>query len=91
MEEIIIHPNRFCVSTVRPKKKHFVFDLDETLGSFSDMYILWKGIKHLRESIIFDKSLFRNIINLFPEFLRYGIATILQYLHHVPYLIHETI
>jgi hypothetical protein len=86
MEEIIIHPNKFYVSSAKPKKKHFIFDLDETLGSFSDMYCLWKGLHHLfkknSETVMFDKTLFCEIINLYPEFLRYGIATILQYLHH---------
>jgi hypothetical protein len=57
--------------------KVVVFDLDETLGSFADLYILWRGIKHVWPSC----SAFDELCNLYPEFLRYGILTILEYLY----------
>jgi hypothetical protein len=86
MDDIIIHPNKYHVSITKPKKKHFIFDLDETLGSFSDMYLLWKGIgdiyKLSRNDIMLNGNLFNGILNLYPEFLRYGITTILEYLHY---------
>jgi hypothetical protein len=88
MDDITIHPNKYLISTSEPKKKHFIFDLDETLGSFSDMYLLWKGIefcinnqKRIHDSIM-DQTVFNFILNLYPEFLRYGITTILEYLYH---------
>jgi hypothetical protein len=86
MDDIIIHPNKYHISITKPKKKHFIFDLDETLGSFSDMYLLWKGIgvitNNKKNDILLNGELFNNILNLYPEFLRYGITTILEYLHY---------
>lgn len=57
--------------------KVIVFDLDETLGSFADLYILWRGIKQALPSC----SSFHELCDAFPEFLRYGIITILEYLY----------
>ena len=57
--------------------KVVVFDLDETLGSFADLYILWRGIKRAHPSY----SAFSELCDAFPEFLRYGIITILEYLY----------
>ena len=57
--------------------KVIVFDLDETLGSFADLYILWRGIKQVSPSY----SAFYELCDAFPEFLRYGIITILEYLY----------
>ena len=58
-------------------QKVIVFDLDETLGSFADLYILWRGIKRASPSY----SAFHELCDAFPEFLRYGIITILEYLY----------
>lgn len=58
-------------------KKVIVLDLDETLGSFADLYILWCGIKQIWSD--FDK--FDDLCETYPEFLRYGILTILEYLY----------
>jgi len=61
----------------KPNKKVVVFDLDETLGSFGDLYLLWSGIKH-----IFPKYLdFHSFTDIYPEFLRYGILNILQFIY----------
>lgn len=59
-------------------QKVVVFDLDETLGSFADLYILWRGVKKVWNK--FDN--FTNLLDLYPEFLRYGILTILEYLYY---------
>jgi hypothetical protein len=63
-------------------QKIIVFDLDETLGSFGDLYILWSGINNIHT---FDKdkiqSAFNSIIDIYPEFLRYGILNILDFLY----------
>lgn len=58
-------------------EKVIVFDLDETLGSFGDLYLLWTGVKHLHPKF----NQFKKLIDLYPEFLRYGILTILEYLY----------
>ena len=61
--------------------KVVVLDLDETLGSFADLYILWTGIKLIWPSC----SSFYDLCELYPEFLRYGILTILEYLYDKKY------
>lgn len=85
-----------------PKKnwsnKVIVFDLDETIGSFGDLYTLWgliegfflseaksgakdglitDSIHGLNSSLFFDK-----VLDLYPEFFRYGILNILEFLYH---------
>lgn len=55
------------------------FDLDETLGSFTDLEILWNSIH------IFDSKIninFNDLLDIYPEFLRYGILSILEYLYN---------
>jgi hypothetical protein len=61
-------------------KKVVVFDLDETLGSFVDLDILWQTV---HENTI-DKNLisFDNILDLYPEFLRPGIIKILKLVYN---------
>ena len=61
----------------KKSKRVMVFDLDETLGSFGDLYILWSGVKHIHKNFEqFDK-----LLDLYPEFFRYGIMTILEFLY----------
>ena len=50
-----------------------VFDMDETLGSFIDLNILWKYLK--------NKIEFNKLLDLYPEFLRYGILCILNFIY----------
>ena len=59
-------------------QKVIVLDLDETLGSFADLYILWCGIRQIWPSCN-DLSV---LLELYPEFLRYGILTIMEYLYN---------
>ena len=61
----------------KPIIKAIVFDLDETLGSFSDLYILWKGIRNIYP--FFDSL--DELLHLYPEFIRSGIMTILDYVY----------
>ena len=63
------------VSTI--PSKVVVFDLDETLGSFGDLFLLWTGIKHIHPE--FDS--FQEVLDIYPEFLRTGIFAILQFLY----------
>lgn len=59
------------------KTKTFVFDLDETLGSFGDLYGLWLKLDpHVRTKY----EVFRSVLELYPEFLRYGIIDVLSYI-----------
>jgi hypothetical protein len=50
-----------------------IFDLDETLGSFTDLDILWRKIN--------KKISFNKLLDLFPEFFRYGIFSIIKYIY----------
>uniref|UniRef100_A0A6C0HGV8 FCP1 homology domain-containing protein n=1 Tax=viral metagenome TaxID=1070528 RepID=A0A6C0HGV8_9ZZZZ len=73
-----IFPGRFRPTNTAPsKQKVIVFDLDETLGYFSDLVSLWYiiALKKTQQN-------FNALLDQYPEFLRYGILTILEYLHH---------
>ena len=74
--------DQFISSISKPnKKKVIVFDLDETIGSFADLEILWNS---LSEFDFFKQSQdsFNMLLDLYPEFLRYGILNILDFLHY---------
>jgi len=62
--------------------KSIVFDLDETIGSFSDLHTLWMGLENIRTvpNENSQQSEFNAILDLYPEFLRYGILSIFDYL-----------
>ena len=62
--------------------KHFIFDLDETIGSFSELYLLFQCINSLPTSLHKDpKLLVDELLLLFPEFFRHGIDVIMAYLY----------
>jgi hypothetical protein len=63
--------------------KIVVFDLDETLGYFTEFGIFWDSISKyfsLYKNIILTQDDFNNTLDLFPEFLRPNIINILNYL-----------
>lgn len=74
------------------KHKIVVFDLDETLGYFSEFGMIWDAVCEYLDEINLNKNnqknennidkqiLFNNILDLFPEFLRPNILNILKYL-----------
>jgi hypothetical protein len=70
----------FSKPRINKYKKVLVFDLDETLGSFIDLEILWRAIHKCAPS---SKNVpeFFEVLELYPEFLRYGILPILEYLN----------
>ncbi len=68
----------FLKPRTKNKKKVIVLDLDETLGSFVDLEILWRT---LTEIGLQPNVEFNELLDLYPEFLRYGILSILEYLH----------
>lgn len=65
-------------------KKVVVFDLDETIGSFSDLYDIWTNIYNIdvnntiEDLSLIHKQVFFCLLDLFPEFLRPGIFTIFE-------------
>jgi hypothetical protein len=65
-------------------QKVITFDLDETLGYFSDLYIIWHSVgKHIYNIDFYDDyTAFKYLFDIYPEFLRYGILNILGYLYH---------
>jgi hypothetical protein len=72
---IIVRQGSSLVATTdkrRFSQKHFVFDLDETLGSFRELHELWTPDPQV--------SRLTSLLRLFPEFLRVGIVPILQFL-----------
>ena len=63
--------------------KIVVFDLDETLGCFVEFGIFWDCLlRYLSQTsqISLTQTDFNEILDLYPEFLRPNIVTILQYL-----------
>ena len=62
--------------------KIVVFDLDETLGYFTEFGIFWDCLIEYskRKNITLLQSDFDNILDLYPEFLRPNIINILNYL-----------
>ena len=73
-----VYPGNFNKSS-SPKKhsKAIIFDLDETLGYFSDLVILW-NVDGLQKT----QHIFNGLLDIYPEFLRNGILTIIEYLYH---------
>lgn len=71
--------------TREQSKKVITFDLDETLGSFGELYILWEAITeyyNMTEQLHDMDTIFCKLLDLYPEFLRYGILNILSYLYN---------
>jgi hypothetical protein len=64
------------------KTKIVVFDLDETLGYFSEFGMIWDAVSSyiLKNNSEPNQELFNNMLDLFPEFLRPNIFLILEYL-----------
>ena len=64
---------------IKKYQKVITFDLDETLGSFYHLSVLWSGLKRLQKEPE-KQPFFNTLLDLYPEFLRYGILNILDYL-----------
>tara|TARA_B110000483_G_scaffold126257_1_gene151679 strand:+ start:1533 stop:2261 length:729 start_codon:yes stop_codon:yes gene_type:complete len=62
------------------KKKIIVFDLDETLGHFSQPYKFWHSLKNFLNNETLAEEFFHNFLDLFPDFLRHDIFSILTYI-----------
>lgn len=60
------------------RKKVIVFDLDETIGHFSHLHIIYKSLVKVFSSI--SQNEFNQLLDLYPEFFRPGILTIFEFL-----------
>jgi len=60
--------------------KMVVFDLDETLGYFVEFRIFWECLLRHFGNVFLTQQDFNNVLNLYPEFLRPNIYTILNFL-----------
>jgi len=80
-EIVKIYEGKYVKLKSVSSNKIIVFDLDETMGYFSDMNILWRAL--VSEKYIIDsQTSFNTLLDLYPEFLRNGITVILEYLYH---------
>jgi hypothetical protein len=67
------------------KSKIVVFDMDETLGYFLELGIFWDSLHNyyknnrLDRDDIFTQEYFNSLLDVFPEFLRPNILSILNY------------
>lgn len=61
-------------------KKVIVLDLDETIGSFGELYLLWS--LGLPSNVERNQQTFNDLLDIYPEFLRYGILNIIDYLKY---------
>ncbi len=66
---------------VRLRNKIIVFDLDETLGQFTELHIIYKCLIKVLDRELTQNE-FNNLLDLYPEFLRPGIITILDFLYY---------
>ena len=64
--------------------KIVVFDLDETLGYFLELGIFWDSlksyIKQKKHTTVLTQDEFNQVIELYPEFIRPNILSVLKYL-----------
>ena len=72
--------------------KFIVFDLDETLGYFKQMFYIFSVIGKIQgtQSPTFTQSVFNKILDLYPEYLRPNIMEILSYLRDRKLANHNT-
>ncbi len=64
---------------VRTNKRVIVFDLDETIGHFHHLNIIYKCLVKALEREL-TQTEFNQLLDLFPEFFRTGIMTIFEFL-----------
>jgi hypothetical protein len=69
---------------MRDGNKIVVFDLDETLGYFTQLCLIWESLcSFLKEKDAItemNQELFNKLLDLFPEYIRPNIDLILEYL-----------
>lgn len=70
--------NRNKIIKSPKSNKIIVFDLDETLGCFTEIGIFWEALENFYEINLLNES-FYDVIDLFSDFLRPNILNILEY------------
>jgi len=81
-EEIELHKgSHYSNPVTQTKTKAIVFDLDETIGQFSNLHELTNAFKNVLQRPLKQME-FDELLNLYPEFLRPGILTILEFLEY---------
>jgi hypothetical protein len=79
-KEIQIYKGKTFLSSYSKKAPVVIaFDLDETLGSFADLEILWRTLNSFQKNKPVN---FNDLLDLYPEFLRYGILLILEFIYN---------
>lgn len=80
------YTKKICIPNQLKLNKVLVFDLDETLGSFNELVKLWICLEKIRGlfNLLLDlnQDYFNKLLDLYPEFMRYGIITIFEFLNH---------
>jgi len=71
----------FAKNSSKPPAKIITFDLDETLGDFGDLCFLWHMIEPYIPTFMTKIEVFQKLMELFPECIRPGIPSILEYLY----------
>jgi hypothetical protein len=67
------------MNTKKPLKI-VVFDLDETIGYFTELGIFWEALEKFYGHNLFDDNFFE-LMDIFPEYLRPNIIKILDIIH----------
>ena len=79
IDEIQLHKGKYYnKKRSKTNGRVIVFDLDETLGSFTDFEILWSALQHFTKKYV--PTDFNKLLDIYPEFLRYGILHIIEFL-----------
>lgn len=61
--------------------KVVVFDLDETIGYFLELGVFWEALLlYTNPANILTQEVFNKVLDLYPEFMRPNLFTILKYL-----------
>lgn len=68
----------FSIDSMSKPHRVVVFDLDETLGSFSELGMFWDALEKILGTQ--NEDHFFEVVDLYPEFLRPKILRILKYL-----------
>ena len=69
---------QFFKKRLKRTSRVIAFDLDETIGSFADLEIVWSALQEYTD--LQHPVNFNHLLDLYPEFLRYGIIPILKYI-----------
>jgi hypothetical protein len=81
-EEIELHKgSHYSNPVAQIKTKAIVFDLDETIGQFSNLHELTNAFEDVLQRPLKQME-FDELLNMYPEFLRPGILTIMEFLEY---------